>query len=297
MAATKQKLKGRKGLLPPVVASPPKGKPGKQSSQSSVPAGKKGVAAPVTPSKHPTSSAEQPSKAAKVDKYTGKKKGTLFSAAPSPCKASDAFFRQKTSAMHSPHHQAQHADAQFAVAKMKPGKKRGSVKNSRRNREGKGSAAALDPGAAVSGDVGASASAIAAVATAPSSNKGATGKINWDRLKVHALEQSETAPAKPGHHHSHTYHPKNRKRKQAAAEHAQHAATTSEWVAAASEGTIDDKLVPKSDDSAMTEVLALDCEMVGVGTNQGRKRDALARATLVCPAFCPRFSMFQPFAS
>ena len=44
---------------------------------------------------------------------------------------------------------------------------------------------------------------------------------------------------------------------------------------------MDGKLVPKSYDTNVTEVMALDCEMVGVGTNQARKRDALARAALV----------------
>ena len=74
---------------------------------------------------------------------------------------------------------------------------------------------------------------------------------------------------------------------------------SSEWQAASLHGIVDGKLVPKSDDVSVTEVMALDREMVGVGTSEGRKRDALARAALVCTyliCFCCLFSAL-PIAS
>ena len=94
---------------------------------------------------------------------------------------------------------------------------------------------------------------------------------------MHALAQSEAPPPKPRHSHSASHPHKKRKR----SEHTQTAGVSSEWQAASPQGIVDGKLVPKSYDTNVTEVMALDCEMVGVGTNQARKRDALARAALV----------------
>lgn len=316
MTATKHKPKGRKGLLPPVVAAAPKAKQQKQTSPSSTPNGiKNGAikAAASTPPSHLSSTAAKPSKAAKIDKHTGKKKGTLFSSAPSPSKASGSWlraFQAKSAANSAPKQQSDSSDAQIAVAKVgtlsiakgvhannkgahgnskKPSKSSQAGANvntqpgssTKKRKWGKGKGPRAAPAAETEAE------------TASPSNKGATGKSNWDRLKVQALEQSEALPPKPQHTHCTANTDKKRRR----AELAQKAGDkSSEWLAASSHGIVQGKLVPKSEDASATEVLALDCEMVGVGTSQGRKRDALARAALVCTSSCSTSSSFSVFS-
>lgn len=109
-------------------------------------------------------------------------------------------------------------------------------------------------------------------AAAPSAAP-ATGKSNWERMKADALQQSD-APAK------HVHKPRPHKRRKA---------TSGAGVAAqavASDGVHDGQLVPKSADDGETTVVALDCEMVGVGNLEvkAKGRDALARVCVVCPA-------------
>ena len=294
MTATKQKHKGRKGLLPPVASVKPKVKPIKHSPPSQSPnciksGAAKAAASAITP-KSPSSASMQPSRAAKIDRYTGKKKGTLFSAAPSPSKASEAFQRQKTPARNAAKLQPEHSCSKVADTTVKTlAVAQGATENSKK------ASHAAPGGAGVSAQPGsnkkkrhrrkgkggekshAGATAATAPEAAPPSSKGATGKSNWDRLKVHALAQSEAPPPKPRHSHSASHPHKKRKR----SEHTQTAGVSSEWQAASPQGIVDGKLVPKSYDTNVTEVMALDCEMVGVGTNQARKRDALARAALV----------------
>ena len=64
-------------------------------------------------------------------------------------------------------------------------------------------------------------------------------------------------------------------------------------LSASRDGIVDGKLVPKGDDTSPTPVLALDCEMVGVGVDG--KRSALARVCVVRPHFYE--SCLKPTAS
>lgn len=63
------------------------------------------------------------------------------------------------------------------------------------------------------------------------------------------------------------------------------------------DGVHDGRLVPKSADDAETSVVALDCEMVGVGSLDVKSagRDALARVCVVCcfPSTAPRTPSFR----
>jgi hypothetical protein len=293
--ATQRKRNSRKGLLPP-IAVPHKQKQNTKASPSQ--GSKSGAVASVPRSEHGSSTAVKPSKAAKIDKYTGKKKGTLFSAAPTPSKASKASTnpkasvtcigpRTRSSGQGDSQKAAQPAVRQAAGDVQSNKSEKACLEHpkavvppasgKKKRHQRKQQAGATHPSEARGTE------ASTATATATPSIKGATGKNNWDRLKAHALKQSKALPVKP--HNAHAAHAR-RKRKREAEEDAQKAGKSSEWLVAASQGIVDGKLVAKSDDTSVTEVLALDCEMVGVGTNQGRKRDALARAALVCTSHC-----------
>jgi hypothetical protein len=115
----------------------------------------------------------------------------------------------------------------------------------------------------------------------------ATGRCNWERLqsiitKEHAPKATPTAPDSHG-----TIAPKPylraRKRRALAKLQNQHDSTAVEvsgGAACSSEGVIAGRLVAKSNEQAATSVVAMDCEMVGVG--EGGGRSALARVCVVC---------------
>lgn len=107
----------------------------------------------------------------------------------------------------------------------------------------------------------------------------ATGKSNWERLKASALEQSDAVERrvrKP--------RPLKRPRSTAAA-----APGPADVHAVSSDGVHGGRLVPKSADASDTAVVALDCEMVGVGNLEvkAKGRDALARVCVVRPHAWP----------
>jgi hypothetical protein len=271
MKARKTKHKSRKGLLAPQNVAGVSHKAKQKSPTVANPVAKlQGSASkgPSTVTVHP--------QAEKIDKYTGKKQGTLFSAAPSPgfdqaenrsrrpsCKPQRKGKQQvhlKASSVmpdeaDSSRSQAQTGSPAIATGKHKK-RKRDALKHAK------------------SGTV-----VNAQATTAASELKQATGKNNWERLKTEALLQSVCLPTES------KSLPRNfPKRKQRAA--AQDAGKVGAGFSCA-DGISDGKLVAKNADMRVTDVLALDCEMVGVGQQDGRKRDALARAILVrCQTLC-----------
>lgn len=276
----KHSSKSRKGLLPPAAASK------NAKSPKNVPVSEqKGAVISASPSKQSTSTAAKKPEQAKIDKYTGKKKGTLFSSAPSPAskdglalKKSKAF--KKTSTAVQKPGSTSHGAGVDAKGEPKAKKKHrhtvagpvdcvAQIKSKKKWKRKKAKAATVGEGRQDE-----------AAILAPPTNKGATGKCNWERLKAQALEQSEAVPSKASQSQS-AGQKVHKKRKRQRAFDPQSAAQAADRLAASSEGILDGKLVPKNDNTDKTEIVALDCEMVGVGNNEGRKRDALARASLV----------------
>ena len=135
-----------------------------------------------------------------------------------------------------------------------------------------------------------------APAAAPHDPAHATGRSNWERLqatikldKPHAPQQSASAnAAAPGHDRGVRKPGMRPRKRRALAKLAQHA--QSHRV----EGVRDGALVPKGPGTEATEVVALDCEMVGVGVEG--KRSALARVVVVRTyARIPQYLVFAIF--
>eukprot|EP00892_Ulva_mutabilis_P005653 jgi/Ulvmu1/345/UM001_0350.1 len=279
------KKKHKKGLLPSAIGrtagTPPnassnnKGSASKSASGPNVPASKaKAVLAPATAIKKPTA------KPRKIDPVTGKKKGTLFSAAPAaPTKPSKGHLRPRQ----FQHKAARRNGPQAASKRSGPpppavGSADGPPDSALHSKEGKvarkkykrkrASKGTPTPSAA---DADADGTAHGAAAPAPASAAPATGKSNWERMKSEALQQSDV-PAK-----REPRPPRPLKRRKVSSGTAGAAQVVS------STGVHEGHLVPKSADAAPTEVVALDCEMVGVGNLEvkSKGRDALARVCVV----------------